>query len=141
MFFQRFLSVSFIICLFLSVITTFFSKPVKCSQMKAAMDTTYKLFVHEYKNGDPKKAVPEHQIEIEANHLPLSIHFKSRSSKLNLSQSHASNRPEFQKSSSTEEPDVLLHESRKKIIQQIKACGSQIQKINYLGRFKLTFFK
>src|SRR5699024_6332355 len=48
--------------------------------------------------------------------------FKSRSSKLKLGQSRASNRPNFQRSNSIEEP-ILVHAVRKPVLQQI--FGSQ----------------
>ena len=109
------------------LVTILVSTTVHCFRQRAGADTTYKLHVHGYKNGNPIRVTPMQQIEIEANHLPLSIHFKSRSSKLKLSQSHASNRPKLQRTS-MEEPEILLQESRKMILKQLRDIFEPYQK-------------
>lgn len=64
---------------------------------------------------------PQPQIvEVEAGNLPLTIHFKSASSALNVVQTHQPGQAgEAQHTSSEDEPHLLVHEVKKPVIQEV----------------------
>ncbi|KAI2808040.1 hypothetical protein BLOT_005982 [Blomia tropicalis] len=81
----------------------------------------------EWNNNQESSAANEH-IEIESYHQPLKIHFNTRSSKLELTQSHTPNEPEVKRSNTEENPDILYHQIQKPIIHQVNEYIVPIQK-------------
>ena len=69
----------------------------------------------------PYNPVEPQVVEVDANILPLTIHFKSASSNINVVQSHQPGQvAQVQQTSSEDEPHHLLHEVTKPIIQEIR---------------------
>ena len=69
----------------------------------------------------PHNPVEPQLIEVDASSLPLTIHFKSASSNINVVQSHQPGQPgQMQQTQSEDEPHHLLHEVTKPIIQEVR---------------------
>lgn len=60
-------------------------------------------------------------VEVEASELPLNIHFKSRSSTIQLSQSHTPGEPgTVEQTQSQDEPSRVIHEVSKPVVQEVR---------------------
>lgn len=60
-------------------------------------------------------------VEVEASEIPLNIHFKSRSSTIQVSQSHTPGEPgTVEQTSSQDEPSRVIHEVNKPIVQEVR---------------------
>lgn len=75
--------------------------------------------------------LPQPQIvEVEAGNLPLTIHFKSASSALNVVQTHQpGNAGEPQHTSSEDEPHRLVHEVTKPVIQEVREIITPFRRV------------
>ena len=85
----------------------------------AAVQTQHTV---EYRHVNLPQELPQPQvIEVDGGQLPLTIHFRSASSNIQVHQTHQPSHPgEVQQTSSEDEPTRLQHEVTKPIIQEIR---------------------
>jgi hypothetical protein len=69
-------------------------------------------------------------VEVDAGQLPLTIHFKSASSNINVVQTHQpSDAGEIKQTSSEDEPHRLVHEVTKPIIQEVREIITPFRRV------------
>jgi hypothetical protein len=73
----------------------------------------------DYRDVDVRRQITPQIIEVNAGVLPLTILFKSASSRLNVMQSHEGSQGGEESTSSEDEPYRLIHKVKKPIIQEV----------------------
>lgn len=101
--------------------------PLPPPPLKAAVTTNHNVRVYHV----PTTKLPQADqlVEIESNHVPLHIHFKTASSRLHLTQAHRTHASTVKQVNSVEEPNVLINEISRPIIQTIREVIKPERKI------------
>jgi hypothetical protein len=98
------------------------------SPIPAAVQSTHTVEIQTV--NIPHTPIQPQVIEVDANVLPLTIHFRSASSHVNVLQSHqGGGGGEVQQTSSEDEPHRLIHEVTKPIIQEVHEIITPLRRV------------